>query len=314
MGIFRRRGTGDHGTAKIDATLRDATATSSELQGLLEPLPQALRERIIADARTAVRYGVSEAGSTTSRSRLGGLPNLPADIAWPSWTRPDGAVVPLNFFAQLDLSDSAELDILLPAEGLLLLFADHGGEDGILGLYENEHDGVRAVHVPYGSPGRPAPDNATTFSPLDLVPVLVTTLRLPGPAADDGRDDIDDEAWETFEGLEDQLRLRTSDRLPAGVELSGTHQLGGHASWIQHPVEEEVLQAASGSYSDAGFNTDRWASVRDQVDQWRTIAAIDSENRNDMMWGDAGTVYFVADLDTLNAQRFEDIWFNMQCS
>ncbi len=149
---------------------------------------------------------------------------------------------------------------------------------------------------------------------MDLVPVLVTTLRFPGAGAGESHDDIDYEAWETFEGLEDQLRRKAAEHLPDGVELSGTHQLGGHASWIQHPVEQEVLQAASGSYSAAGFDTDRWASVRDQVDQWRTIAAIDTESRNDMMWGDAGTVYFAADLDTLNSERFEDIWFNMPCS
>jgi hypothetical protein len=53
-------------------------------------------------------------------SRLGGAPDLPGDVAWPS--APSGAL--LSFYGQIDLAepDVAALDVGLPREGLLSVF------------------------------------------------------------------------------------------------------------------------------------------------------------------------------------------------
>jgi uncharacterized protein YwqG len=57
-------------------------------------------------------------------SKLGGLPDLPQDISWPTWKD-----VPLAFIAQINLAEVHALDTtsLLPAFGLLSFFydADH---------------------------------------------------------------------------------------------------------------------------------------------------------------------------------------------
>src|SRR5262249_18104522 len=52
-------------------------------------------------------------------SRVGGLPDLPAGVGWPTWN-----CVPQAFIAQINLAETAPFDVdhLLPADGVLSFF------------------------------------------------------------------------------------------------------------------------------------------------------------------------------------------------
>jgi hypothetical protein len=77
-----------------------------------------------ADAvRSLARWSVRLTRAADGRSRLGGTPELPDGVAWPS---DDGR--PLPCLAQVDLADVSALGVAvpLPAAGRLLLFAEAG--------------------------------------------------------------------------------------------------------------------------------------------------------------------------------------------
>ncbi|MER5353478.1 DUF1963 domain-containing protein [Kitasatospora sp. NPDC002551] len=100
--------------------------------------------------------------------RLGGLPALPADAAWPEF-----AGRPMQLLAQLDCAALAAAFRAdgpdgggwpLPADGLLLFFHDEW-------LSDFTGRGCRVLHLPAGAPPRPAPAAERGTPALPAVPV-----------------------------------------------------------------------------------------------------------------------------------------------
>ena len=114
-------------------------------------------------------------------SRLGGAPDLPTDVVWP--TAPSGAL--LSFYGQIDLAEPelAALDSGLPGEGLLSLFV--GAFDAAL-----EPAPVAVILSPAGSAlqRRPSPAPPEAFDDehtARLNPVMVSfEKRLSFPPLD----------------------------------------------------------------------------------------------------------------------------------
>ena len=101
-------------------------------------------------------------------SRLGGAPDLPATVSWPT-----SGDRPLPFVAQIRLEEIAEWDedALLPHEGWLLFFVD-GARRVARVVHVPPTDGLKRVRPPVeeiASAGR-----AVELSPIDLFPVPPT--------------------------------------------------------------------------------------------------------------------------------------------
>ncbi|MER7706665.1 DUF1963 domain-containing protein [Kitasatospora sp. NPDC097605] len=111
--------------------------------------------------------------------RLGGLPALPEDTAWPEF-----AGRPMQLLAELDCAalaaafaapgtgpgpdaESDAGDWPLPADGLLLFFHDEW-------LADFTGRGCRVLHVPAGAPPRPAPAAEHGTPAVPAVPVRAT--------------------------------------------------------------------------------------------------------------------------------------------
>lgn len=101
------------------------------------------------------------------RSRLGGLPNLPADVAWPRG-RSYARDVPMHFLAQIDCSELPAIDPRMPEQGLLFFFAVNDEEQ----IWNTEEPGerIRVLYAPDGSrlpPPRPAPADLPPIQDLE---------------------------------------------------------------------------------------------------------------------------------------------------
>jgi hypothetical protein len=94
----------------------------------------------------------------TVRSRLGGLPTLPAGLDWPRGSNG----VPLHFMAQIDCADLPQLGAL-PAAGTLFFFARED-EEMVWGEGDPADD-CRVLYAPQPVPERPTP------APPDLPPL-----------------------------------------------------------------------------------------------------------------------------------------------
>jgi uncharacterized protein YwqG len=231
---------------------------------------------------------------------LGGDPDLPADVAWPTW---DGHG-PLYFVAALDCAHvpTQHLDIPLPTTGTLLFFYFDGlGENSVA---YNDPDsvanGTRVLYVPEGSETAPRtrPDGAAPYPRLDLGGELIATIPDNGnPALIAAFGDPDDPI--------DYVDYPTTD--PDGTAFwealtayrrdhSPHHRIGGYALPLQGQVEPEGAQA-----------------LQDSGAKLVLLAQIDSDARSGMGWGDAGRLYWLIRPQDLAAGRFDRATFTWQC-
>lgn len=321
MSIFRRqkqKPAAAHTQGSVAAPATPVRLDEAALRATLAPLAAELQESLWARRRPCVRFATRPAGAPAAATgcRLGGDPVLPAGVKWPSWRGPTGkgAPRPLTSWAQIDLAQTAShLDLGLPETGSLLVFADfdHDGlSDGITGLYQDELLGARVLHVPADQPviARSSPAGVQSLPSADLLPMLsVTWPDLDADLTDDEYD-ASDEADQALEQL-----LRRS--APEGWNVAGRHQLGGHARFIQHPMEQEVVQAAYDVYSrTGGFDHLRWEQVKDEASHWRLLLQIDSDDSLGLMFGDVGTVYWASPTQDIAGHNFTSARFNFQCS
>ncbi|MFF9978099.1 DUF1963 domain-containing protein [Streptomyces erythrochromogenes] len=82
----------------------------------------------------------------------------------------------------------------------------------------------------------------------------------------------------------------------------------GHPVPVQEPVEWEVARGLLDP--DAAWQDSR---PDDEAAEWVLLAQIDTAEAADMMWGDAGTVYWLIRPADLAAGRFEEAMFTWQC-
>ncbi|GAA2343865.1 DUF1963 domain-containing protein [Streptomyces cuspidosporus] len=231
--------------------------------------------------------------------RLGGLPRLPDGVDWPVWEGHG----PLAFVAAVDCAalPGEALDIPLPADGVLAFFY-YGDEDDDALVDTADPDtwpGARVLHLPPGSaaaPERPAPAGITPYPVVDLT--VHTAPSAP---------DFDSLALTAAFG---EGELPDAFQRAVWQHQSGAaHQIGGHAQSVQTAVEIVVAHGALGG-REVSWEDPR---IEKEAEGWVLLAQFDSDEDADMMWGDAGALYWLIRPDDLAAGRFERAMFTWQC-
>jgi hypothetical protein len=123
----------------IDIATRLATYCSRLDAAGLSRYAHSLSEAALPSVRLVADAQIDPA--TVGASRLGGSPDLPADLPWP--VSDDGT--PLSFIAQLDLEETAAHDAegILPKTGLLSFFYEAARRNQ---AYQSGRRGLRACH------------------------------------------------------------------------------------------------------------------------------------------------------------------------
>lgn len=242
-----------------------------------------------------------------SRSRVGGVPDLPAGMAWPR-RGPDA----LGFIAQIDLADVARLYPAspLPRAGLLSFFYDARQQPW---GYAAEHRGAwRVVHVEASGtyPATPPHDLPAEARFEPLVVSLVPEMKLPTLAS---------EAVASLE-LRDRERLGYSALL-GDVEQAQRdggeppHRLLGHPDPIQGEMEGEVQLVANGIDADGpeAYDSPEAKRLLREGGGWRLLLQVSSDPRTGMVWGDDGRLYVWMREADVAARRWSDAWLFLQC-
>lgn len=243
-------------------------------------------------------------------ARLGGTPNLPLGQPWPTW---EGAG-PLMFVGELDLAEVAkfQLDITVPTTGRLLFFFYDGSYDNfasLVGYWEpGSLAGARMLYVPDDVPSahRPAPERVVTMTEVayggkqivtapDFVHPGLQAAFAPG---------LDYGEWIKHPVCADAFVEALFERNPLP-----RHQVGGYAMNLQQPVESEVAWGVLGGDSQA---IDMDAAAR-EASRWRLLFQVDSDDNLNMMWGDAGALYWLARTEDLDAGDISHYSFTWQC-
>lgn len=236
-------------------------------------------------------------------SRLGGLPQMPADMAWPEY---DGK--PQAFLAQIDLAEiHAAMPSSLPATGFLFFFYDQ--EQGMWGFDPKDAEGWRVLHVqtdcrslPECSPPEGLPEDFI-YQPkpvqAERIELLPDSQRLPDFEFDWNRD------GDTYI----ECRQEVFGNQPL-------HQMLGFPTPVQaDEMELECQLASNGIYvgGPEGYEDPRVDGLSAGASEWKLLLQLDSDDDCGWMWGDAGTLYFWMREPDMKAGDFSHVWMVLQC-
>jgi uncharacterized protein YwqG len=240
--------------------------------------------------------------SEAATSRLGGRPNLPADLDWPMWYDE-----PLPFVAQFQLDAIPEMQgFPLPREGALFFFHEAGWNDG--------WDGLAVIFSPTRlteSPLRDFPDDLEDdfcFSGYDL------EVRATGPSIPDFTDQVLEE-----QGITDEECMTYQDVSWSWEPQPGFqgHRTGGYPDCVQRQdpkLEVHLASLGLDPFTNSASERRKVEKAKAGAKDWELLFQLDSEKKAGMMWYDAGRIYFLIHKDDLAARRFDQVWSVMQTS
>lgn len=275
----------------------------------------------IADKITSLlRYSIRMKARSTQENELaigitkiGGRPDMPPGIAWPTWDDQ-----PLAFIAQINLSETASYDRehMLPTTGMLYFFYDEQFDyppkpECWRVLYDSsEHSHLHRVDFP------PDLENRFTSCAIDFS-IEITLPPFESPyieqlglsyntaysptATPEGRKEA-----EAYQGLLNHLDTQYDRRM--------IHRVLGHPDPIQGDMMLECQMFTHGlTWKDYQQNDPRITELQRDSLQWRLLLQIDSDNEAAMMWGDVGRIYYLIPEEALIAQKFDNTWLIFQC-
>lgn len=237
-------------------------------------------------------------------SRLGGTPDLPAKMSWPTC-----GSVPMAFMGQLRLQDVAtyDPDARLPHAGMLYFFYE--AEEQTWGFdpkdrgnwkviyYDGDLDALHPASPPASLPetSRFRCCRATFSLEVSLPPYESVSVERLG---------LSDSERDTYVGLLDSLDRKEP-----------IHRLLGYPDAIQGDMQRECQFASNGVYlgnsrslSDTGPKT-----LEKGIADWQLLLQIDSDDGLGTMWGDAGRIYFWIHEQDLKKRDFSKVWLVLQC-
>jgi uncharacterized protein YwqG len=251
-------------------------------------------------------------------SRLGGEPDLPPDLPWPKWKGR-----PLAFVAQLDLEELPRIagrELLPPRGRLYFFYALDVDEDNPLpsGIYTKER-GAFPVFFSEQSTSTlrrtKTPADVSEFGrykPLPMKFSIMTSipdsshpaLRLLGL----GTTDLQLKYGDVVEGCEQDLH-------PAAH-----NQILGYPYPVQNSVCLDVEMGMGGYWDrtrDITSEADQklWDAALKPALDWELLLQVDTQDdKNGMIWGDCGRLYWMMRRQDLLERRFDRAWFSMQCT
>ncbi len=256
-------------------------------------------------SQASIRLHTTYVDESTLRigiSKLGGIPDLPAEVSWPQWQG-----LPQSFLAQINLDDVRHYNIhgLLPPRGMLWFFYD--AQQSTFGSAPTDL-GSWQVLFRNGDPSKlqrtPAPAQLPIASQFHACSIhfsreITFSEQPPLEIPDLNWTDADQEKYDA---------LLSTLRDPADHALIH-HRLLGYPDTIQDDMR---LQCQLVSHGVTDANDPRIAELAPGAKDWQLLLQIDSDEHAGMRWANNGMLYYWikrADLQTL---RFDQTWLVLQ--
>lgn len=235
-------------------------------------------------------------------TKIGGRPDLPERFEWPRYN--DNM---LSFIAQISMSEISNFDTekILPTSGILYFFYDceqetWGFDPDDKGswavYYYNENiDELARLEIPEGVPEY-ARYHASKVSFKSEISV---------PYAYIGSLDLTEEEQDAYTEL--------CERLMGEEQM--INKLLGYPDQIQGDMQLECQLVSNGLYcgDSSGYESPKRAELEKYAKDWRLLLQIDSDENVQMMWGDAGRLYFWIKEEDLRLKEFDKTWMVLQC-
>ncbi len=235
-------------------------------------------------------------------SKLGGLPDVPADFVWPVWKD-----VPQSFIAQirLDEAHAFNVDGVLPEHGMLWFFydatqqtfgADPNDKGGWLVLFNEKPPTLQRAIVPAKLPAESQFQSSAVRFASEVTLSLQPQLEL-GPNFDwtDEEQKRYETLLSTFPTVEDHAAIH--------------HRLLGNPDTIQDDMREECQLAFNGV---ADADDPKANELLAGAMEWQLLLQIDSDEQIGMRWGNTGMLYYWLKKADVQAQHFAASWLVLQ--
>jgi uncharacterized protein YwqG len=278
-----------------------------DIEGLLEAQGLGrLTPWLKSAAKDSVLLSAVEPGENAV-TRLGGRPNLPAGIAWPEWNGQ-----PLSLVAQLDLASIPPLtSCALPREGALFFFYEGGQQTW--GFSPDDRGSAQVIFSPDPLDRHPLRDYPEGLSDDFRFRGVHLSAGEPQPSLPDYSDPALDTSDLRLEEREAYFNFITEW---LGQTRGMQHRVGGYPEPIQDDPKLEAQLVTNGidCGSPAGYEEGKRRGLWPGAIEWELLLQVDSEEQADMMWGDAGRLYYLIRKSDLEASQFDRAWMVLQCS
>jgi uncharacterized protein YwqG len=255
------------------------------------------------------------------QTKIGGRPDLPKEITWVTETnivettkkkflifnskKEETISKPLSFIAQINLSETSPFDNdnLLPKTGLLYFF--YSAEQEVWGFDYKDKNKFKVIYWTGDFSELKRTDfpedlpECSCFKPCSVdIKAEVSLPSYGHEVYEDFADGEDDKFWEEV------------------YNDGNVNKLLGYSDNIQNEMELECELVTNGLYcgDPSGYNDPRAKALEPNSRNWRLLLQIDSNEENEMMWGDCGRLYFWIKKDDLLNKQFDKSWFSLQCS
>ena len=255
-------------------------------------------------AKDSIRLYTKIAGEndiSMGTSRIGGVPDMPADFKWP-----ERLEVPQSFIAQLNLEEVHPYDThgVLPSRGMLWFFYDAKqetyGEDpadrgGWNVMYSKDYSGLQRIAAPSKLPAE------SQFKACSVSFASEVTL------SQSPKLDVPDFDWTDDEVKKYETLLST---FPTPEDHGALHhQLLGNPQTIQDDMRLEC-QLVSNGVTD--MNDPRANELSKGAKEWQLLLQIDTDENIGMRWGNTGMIYYWLRASDLQKSSFDDAWLVLQ--
>ena len=251
-------------------------------------------------------------------SRIGGIPDLPEGIEWP-WCRytkvkkkffglgkavKTEVAFPMSFIAQLNCAEFNQLEGAkdYPNEGMLYFFYNNDQSAWGFDPKDKAHFKVFFYN-----------GDLKTLKPTAFPTELPEAGRFKG-ASLTFEEDYSVPSWEhgVYENLSDEDQDWFFDTFLPDKEIN---KLGGHPNQIQGEMSLECELVTNGLYcgNPSGYNDPKAEALAPKAKFWQLLLQVDSNSALDMMWGDAGRLYFWIREQDLKNRDFDKAWMILQC-
>ncbi len=253
-------------------------------------------------------------GPPLAGSRLGGWPDLPAEVEWPSW---EGR--PMAFLAQVDLAEvhTVNPDVKLPQTGLLSFFLGSSSDT----YRPEEGSSTLRYHIDFG-----LSYDGTTPRPWRVLFFPDNSALQQKPYLDSPQPDMHAPAScrpVTCRQLLPDERSAVWPQLPLNAEereryvalwnaLQGMEpepyacQLMGYPHLLQNERVEEFCELA-----ERGLNPYQGVAdekIAEAATEWCLLLQLISDANAEFEWGDGGHLYFYIRRSALEALDFSETY------
>lgn len=267
--------------------------------------------------RNEIPITLNKANGSVTGSRFGGKPATPDHFKWPRFEAKnyDGEIAdrPLSFLCQINLEEIASFDkdSLLPHKGLLLFFYEQ--ESACWGFDPKDHGCSRVFYF----------ENTDQLALAELPEDLKEEYRVKEYALDF----CANHSFPSFEELECHSDVDCDwDAYDEALEQtdydmeSERHKLLGYANLIQGEMLTECEQISREVYcgdvkSYQSLSDQEKADIKKAASNWVLLFQMTSIEDEDyeLMFGDAGNLYFYIRKDDLKNKNFDNVHFSLQC-